>query len=345
MNLQRVKVVCALLLILVFSAMGTVCAAESWATDAKTGVKIGMVSSSGYYTVIAAAWSGPAVEGKAEGKGNIEMTLRDKYGKDIQGQGEAEMRAGFLDGKVTMKWSDGDFIDGYYKAGLLEKGIYRYAEGRTYEGNFKNGQFDGYGVAKSAEGKVIHDGEWKDGLPLIPLKADKVLGIPWGATDEQAKNIILQRPSTKAYSFMNGKSANDRWSGYSGPFADFNDAEIFVHFYQDKMWQVQISWPLTEDQVMDRFNAVKKGMTERYSVPTAEKGKYLDSFATWDLGGADARYTVNIQIAKNTITYISGFDPSKTHPFRVFITYYNQTVADLLRTGQSGKTGNGSKDY
>jgi len=28
-----------------------------------------------------------------------------------------------------------------------------------------------------------------------------------------------------------------------------------------------------------------------------------------------------------------------------FDTYYNQTVADLLRTGQPGKTGNGSKDY
>ena len=87
---------------------------------------------------------------------------------------------------------------------------------------------------------------------------------------------------------------------------------------------------------MDRFNAVKNGMSERYGVPTAEKGKYLDSFATWDLGGADVRYIVNIEIAKNTIIYIAGFDPSKTHPFRVFITYYNETVADLLRMGQSG---------
>ena len=35
-------------------------ATESWVTDMKTGVKVGLVSASGYYTLIAAAWSGPA---------------------------------------------------------------------------------------------------------------------------------------------------------------------------------------------------------------------------------------------------------------------------------------------
>ena len=320
-------------------------ATESWVTDMKTGVKVGLVSASGYYTLIAAAWSGPAVDGKAEGKGNIELTLRGTDGKNVQGQGEAEMRAGLMDGKATIKWSDGDFIDGYYKAGLLEKGLYRNADGRSYEGPFKNGQPDGYGVGKNSEGKIIHDGEWKNGQPVIPLKADKVLGIPWDATDEQAKKILLQRPNTKAYSFMNGKDANDRWNGYSGPFADFNDAEIFVHFYQDKMWMVQISWPLKEDQVLDRFNTVKQGLTERYGSPASEKGKYLDSLVLWNLGGAGRGYTVNVQIRKNTIRYIASVDPAKTHPFRVFITYYNQSVADLMNSGGSGKTGGGSKDY
>jgi hypothetical protein len=193
--------------------------------------------------------------------------------------------------------------------------------------------------------KVSNDGQPKNGEPMVQLKADKVLGIPWGATDEQTRSILTQRPSTKAYSFMNGKDGNDRWNGYSGPFAEFSDAEIFVHFYQDKMWMVQISWPLKEDQVLDRYNTIKQGLTERYGAPIAEKGKYLDSIAIWELGGAGRGYAANLQIRKNTIRYIAGFDPSQTHPFRVFIMYFNQTVADTMTSGASGKTGGSSKDY
>ena len=107
---------------------------------------------------------------------------------------------------------------------------------------------------------------------------------------------------------------------------------------------VQVSWPLKEDQVIDRFNAVKQGLTERYGAPMVEKGKYLDSYGLWDLGGAGRGYTVNLQIRKNTIRYIASVDPATTHPFRVFITYYNQSVADLFnQTAKPG--GSGSKDY
>ena len=65
------------------------------------------------------------------------LTIKDKDGKSYIGNGEVEMRAGLMDGKVSMKWSDGEVVEGYYKAGLLEQGSYRYADGRVYEGTFK----------------------------------------------------------------------------------------------------------------------------------------------------------------------------------------------------------------
>ena len=110
---------------------------------------------------------------------------------------------------------------------------------------------------------------------------------------------------------------------------------------------VQITWPLKEDQVMDRFNAVKQGLTARYGAPVAEQGKYLDSIVVWDLGGEGRGYTVNLYIRQNTIRYIAGVDPAKTHPFRVFIAYFDQTVSDKVAAGagSSGNPGGGSKDY
>ena len=343
-------------LLLIATSTTALAAVEAWTADPATGSKIGVVFLTDGLTLVSANWSGPTVGGMAEGQGKLQFVYKDKSGTETKVQADAEMKAGKLDGHVSINWSDGDSFAGNYREGLREgRGVYKLADGRVYDGEWKAGKQDGYGVGKDATGKVIHDGPWKNGEPVKDgqaggasaggaLKADKVLGIPWGATDEQAKSILAQRPNTKAYSFMNGKDAFDRWNGYSGPFADFSDAEIFVHFYQDKMWMVQVSWPLKEDQVIDRFNAVKQGLTERYGAPMVEKGKYLDSYGLWDLGGAGRGYTVNLQIRKNTIRYIASVDPATTHPFRVFITYYNQSVADLFnQTAKPG--GSGSKDY
>ena len=432
MKSVRLMIIFLWVCLFIVTASSTAWAAEAWTTDPKTGCKIGLVFLSDGSTLVSASWSGPVVDGKAEGKGTLTVTVRGKDGKDFQGQGEAEMIAGLLDGKNALKWSNGDSYDGYYKAGLREgKGIYKFTNGIIYEGDWKNGVYDGkgtikwpdgrtydgdwkdgkhdgkgvmkwpdgqiydgewkngdpngvgiekipkgdvydgewkdgklegkgtykwpdgkvfggayknglrngYGVLKDASGKVLYEGEWKDDMQAM-LKADKILGIPWGATDEQARSILLQRPNTKSYSFMNGKDAYTQWKGYYGPFADFNDAEIWVHFYQDKMWQVQVSWALKEDAVLERFNAVKQGLTERYGAPASDKGKYLDSIVIWDLGGG---YSLNVEIRKNTIKYIAGTDPSLTYPFRVFIFYYNQAITNLIN--KTATPGGVNKDY
>lgn len=338
MKMNR-SVVLALVLVLLLMVSGTVFAAETWVTDAKTGVKIGWPA--GDWTLISASWSGPAVDGKAEGKGLYEASVRLKDGKIYQVKGEAEMLAGFLDGKVVMQWSDGDSYDGYCKKGNREgKGLFKYADGRTYDGDWKNGTQNGFGVSKDAKGTVVYDGEWKDGHPVTLSKVDQVIGIPWGATDEQARSIMLKRPNTRVWSYLNGKDATTYWKGYLGPYADFNDAEIWVNFYQDKMYGVDISWALKEDQVMDRFNLMKQGLTERYGAPTQEKGKYLDSFLLWTLA---EEKIINLSISKNTIVYIAGTDPSKTHPFRVNISYFSGAVYNLIH--KTTKPGGISKDF
>lgn len=335
----RVYIVFLAVALLLAVSGQTAWAGESWTTDPKSGAKIGIVTTVVPWTLTAAEWTGPVVNGFAEGTGSLMLTIKDKDGKSYIGNGEVEMRAGLMDGKVSMKWSDGEVVEGYYKAGLLEQGSYRYADGRVYEGTFKNGQPDGYGVGKNKEGKVVHDGQWKDGMPFIPLKADKVLGIPWGAKDDEVRKIMLKRPGTQYLPDFNGKDSFDRWHFYSGPYAEFSDAWIYVHFYQDKMWMVQISWPLKEEEALARFKTIKQGLTGRYGNPSSEEGTGMDSFALWDLS---AEYAVNVQIRKNTIKLISSDPTPQTHPYRVFVTYYSYTISKLYYEGNKPSA---SPDY
>ena len=369
-------------LLLCFTAL----AAQSWVNDSATGTKIGIVND--HYTLISATWSGPAVDGKAEGKGTLTMTIRDKAGKTYTGTGEAEMKAGLMHGQVLITWTDGEAFNGTYKDGIREKGVYKipsgdvyegdfknnvpdgygvytfadgsryegqwknglkdgrgimkWADGRIYEGDFKNDKLHGFGVGKDAAGKVVHDGEWKDGKPWTKLKTDSVLGVPWGATEEQAKEILLKRPNTIRVSFLDGKNGDHRWLYFGGPFADIPDAWIYVHFYQGKMWQFRISWPLKEAQTMDRYNTLKQGLAGRYGPPSSEEGKNYDSRAWWELG---QNYYVGIEILQNT-TKIAPADPTPTtHPFRVYITYYNKDIVDILYSNKQPNSSNVSKDY
>ncbi|MCJ7664230.1 MAG: hypothetical protein MUO24_08310, partial [Desulfobacterales bacterium] len=294
-----------------------------------TGCKIGWVSETS--TLISARWSGPMVAGKGQGKGNLTLTIKDKDGKEYQGQGEAEMLAGLLNGKAVIKWSDGESYDGYYKAGQREgKGILKLADGSVYEGEWKAGKMEGTGVLKDAAGKIIHEGAWKDDKPVTHSaqpKTDNVLGIPWGASEGEAKRIMLQRPNTVYFSA--NSDANTRWHTYMGGFNDYG-AKIQVHFYQGKMYGVGVFLPSSEDQLLDKFNSVKQGLTQRYGPPLMDKGKYLDSVAGWDLGGD---YIVIIEIRKNTDTVF-------IEPFAVMISYQNQATQNEIDKGKTPTSGN-----
>lgn len=110
-------------------------AAETWIADPRTGCWVGWVSEDS--SLVSVTWGGATYEGKAEGKGALIFKIRTKSGQDLEGRAEAEMRAGRLEGKVNVKWSNGDSFDGSYFAGQREgPGVYKWASGHVYEGEY-----------------------------------------------------------------------------------------------------------------------------------------------------------------------------------------------------------------
>ena len=149
-----------LMMVMLLMVSGTGLAAEAWTTDATTGVKIGIVFRPDGLTLVSAKWTGPAVDGKAEGKGLLTYVYKEKDGTEIKAQADAEMKAGLMDGIVSIKWSSGDSYNGDYKGGLLAgKGTYKYASGHVYEGDFKNGSSEGKGIYKWPDG-AVYEGDW-----------------------------------------------------------------------------------------------------------------------------------------------------------------------------------------
>lgn len=134
------------------AANHTVWASESWAVDPKTGCQIGWVSGTGSI-LVTATWSGSKAQGKAEGKGVLTFTLREKTGKEIHGRAEAEMVAGMLDGKVRLKWSTGETFEGSYKMGIREgRGVSRFPDGAIFDYEWRNGVKDGHAIVRKANG-------------------------------------------------------------------------------------------------------------------------------------------------------------------------------------------------
>jgi hypothetical protein len=132
-------------------------------------------------------------------------------------------------------------------------------------------------------------------LPSQPNLKDKVLGIPWGASIDEAKRIMRQRPKTSFFAADSG--ANIKWHTYLGYFND-DEARIQVHFYQGKMFIVAVELYSSEDQLLEKFNSVKQGLSQRYGPPVMEQGKYLDSEVWWDLGRGYRAYIFIIKISK-----------------------------------------------
>jgi hypothetical protein len=64
----------------------------------------------------------------------------------------------------------GDSYEGQYKSDQLHGvGSYAFRNGDRYVGAFADGDFDGYGVLYSSEGKVLKKGFWK-GRKLVEEK-------------------------------------------------------------------------------------------------------------------------------------------------------------------------------
>lgn len=203
---NRAQVIPALLLML--AAGGTVArAGESKAIDPKTGCQIFYVSDT--YVLTAASWTGPVVNGKAEGKGQVTLAIQSNDGKERdQVQGEAEMAAGKLDGRATLKYSGGETFDGYYKSGSRDgRGIYESKSGK-YDGDWKSGEWDGKGTYVWGGQKYI--GDWKngkrDGKGIFYLADGSVYEGEWKDDKRQGRGVFNNKRSDAIYDgeFRNG---------------------------------------------------------------------------------------------------------------------------------------------
>ena len=276
----------AVLIILLVNLSGAGQAAESWVSDPKTGAKIGFIHE--FYSITAGNWSGLVVDGKAEGKGTLSLTLLGLDNKQYVGQAEGDMTAGLFNGHVTMKFTDGDTFDGTFVNGFIEgKGTYYFADrNRIYSGEYKNNMPEGYGVYKEASGKVVYEGQWIDGNPATRPMLDKVLGIPWGATEEEVKKAILARPRTSLRGTAK-VNAHITEHQYWGPFNEI-DQWILFRFYDGKMYLAGMVQQFADnklDLLMERYDMARKGLMERYGPADIEKGKYIDAKLAWAWSG------------------------------------------------------------
>jgi hypothetical protein len=196
------------------AAVAAAAAQESWITDTKTGFQVGWVSGSNS-TLIAASWSGSAVKGKAEGKGTLTVTVRDKDGKDFQGGGEVEMVAGLLDGKCFLKWTGGWIYDGYYKAGKREgKGVEKLPDGSIYDGEWKNGVPFGQGISIT-DGRH-YQGEWKgrrNGQGIMKWPNGQIYDGEWKDDIMDGKGVLKYNDGTGWVTYE-GDFRNDSPNGY-----------------------------------------------------------------------------------------------------------------------------------
>jgi hypothetical protein len=205
-------------------------AAESWVTDPKTGCKVAWVSLK--YSLVSASWSGSCVDNKAEGKGMLTFTVRDKDGKEEQRQAEGEMKAGKLNGKSILKFPDGAVYEGDWKNGSRDgNGVFKFPDGRVYEGDWKNDTLDGKGIYKWPDGRV-YEGDWKnntlDGKGIYKFHDGAVYEGDFKNGRRDGKGIY-KWPDGRVYE---GDWKNDKFDG-NGVLKDSSGKVIYQGLWED----------------------------------------------------------------------------------------------------------------
>ena len=72
-----------------------------------------------------------------------------------------------MNGRGIYRWANGDVYDGEWKDDKKHgKGIRRWADGDVYDGEYKDGKRHGKGIYRNAEGAIVHHGLFKDDMPV-----------------------------------------------------------------------------------------------------------------------------------------------------------------------------------
>ncbi len=139
---------------------GYASAEDGWIAD-KNGCKLANPSPKPGETV---TWSGPCINGFAQGRGIVQWYVDGKAGVTYEGALARGAASG--QGKLTMP--DGATYAGGWLDGKQDgSGKYSAPNGTRYEGEWKDGVPNGRGIMHSASGEVM-DGIWKSGTYVGP---------------------------------------------------------------------------------------------------------------------------------------------------------------------------------
>jgi hypothetical protein len=131
---------------------------KDWISDPKTGCKVYEPSPE---AGLSFSWSGPCVNGVAQGKGTLQWFVNGKPDGNYIG----EMARGMLNGQGVRNFPSGDRFEGQYRDNVRTgRGIYTWRTGDRYEGGFLDDKRHGQGVFQWSDGTRF-EGNWAGGLP------------------------------------------------------------------------------------------------------------------------------------------------------------------------------------
>ena len=143
--------------------------AGDWVTDAKSGCQIWDPNPQLEESV---SWSGPCVQGRAEGKGVVQW-LKGAVPYETD---DGDWHGGRQTGNGKQSWTNGRY-DGELAEGEPNgRGVLTIQKLR-YEGDFRNGKPNGLGAL--TVGNQTVRGDWKDGCLQGSRKAS--IGVPLSA--------------------------------------------------------------------------------------------------------------------------------------------------------------------
>ena len=140
--------------------------AGAWVVDARSGCQVWNPNPQ---LDEAVTWSGPCIDGRAEGVGSVQWL---KAGTPSETD-EGEWRDGRQVNKGKQSWATGRYEGELADGEPNGHGILIVQELR-YEGNFRNGKPNGVGTLTAGSGSV--QGTWKDGCLQGTRKAS--IGVP-----------------------------------------------------------------------------------------------------------------------------------------------------------------------
>ena len=126
--------IAALLLLVAAPSYAQLSTKANWIADPKTGCVVWDPNPQPNETV---SWSGPCVDGKAQGKGVLQWYVNGKPDDRVEG----EYRGGVKNGYIVLSW----------------------ASGGSFRGTFVNGKAHGQGTKTDDKGAVTYSGTWTNG--------------------------------------------------------------------------------------------------------------------------------------------------------------------------------------